>query len=631
MPATCDRRTALRALSASAVLAAGGRLGAQQRRPPNGILIFTDDQGYGDAGVYGAQGYETPNLDSLAARGARFTDFYAAHASCSPSRAGLLTGCYPWRVGIPNVLGPRSAIGLNPDETTIADMLKARGYATAMVGKWHLGDEPGWLPTHHGFDEWLGLPYSHDMWPVGYDGQPAADRQPKSNYPPLPLMDGEAVVETIDNLAETATLTQRYTARATDFIRRQGNQPFFLYFAHSLPHVPLAASADYAGSTARGLYGDVIREIDGSVGEVLQAVRAIGQEDNTLILFTSDNGPWLNFGHHAGSAGPLREGKGTTFDGGQREIFLAQWPGVIPAGTVCREPAMAIDLLPTIAEFCGAPLPAQRIDGLSIAALLQARPGAVSPHEALFFHYGGQGKLEAVRAGRWKLHFPHSFRSYEGVEPGRDGFPGPYATGRIDWALYDLAADLGERHDVKDQQPDIVARLRALGEAHDAELKANARPPARRAVESSVPAGQTEPKRIVPGPDGSLSCLAVHSTIHGRGARYVAAPDRRNIGSWSKLDTTVSWDIVPAVTGRYEVIVVQALGDGPERQPVRGRGRRRHVGGRRQGHRRLDRLCRGVARPGRHSGRSPDPDRPRAEPGRRPLRHEPARSQTGTE
>lgn len=562
MPETCDRRTALRALSASALLAAGG-LRAQQRRPPNVVIIFADDQGYGDAGVYGAQGYTTPHLDGLAARGARFTDFYAAHASCSPSRAGLLTGCYPWRVGIPNVLGPHSNIGLNPAETTIADMLKARGYATGMVGKWHLGDEPGWLPTHHGFDEWLGLPYSHDMWPVWYDGTPAGDRKPKNGYPPLPLIDGERTVATIATLDDAATLTQRYTARATDFIRRQGDHPFFLYFAHSLPHVPLAASKDFAGSTAHGLYGDVIREIDWSVGEVLKALRAIGQEDNTVIFYTSDNGPWLNFGNHAGSPGPLREGKGTTWDGGQREIFLAQWPGVIPAGTVCREPAMAIDLLPTIAEFCGAPPPAQKIDGLSIAPLLTATPGARSPHEALFFHYGGQGKLEAVRAGRWKLHFPHTYRSYEGVEPGQDGFPGGYSQGKVDWALFDLEADLGERTDVKEQHPDIVARLKAIGEAHDAELKANARPPARRAAaDATVEVQPTVPQRIVPGRDGALSCLAVHSTIHGSGARYVANPDRRNIGSWSKLDTTVSWEVVPAVTGRYEVLVVQALGDG---------------------------------------------------------------------
>jgi len=560
MPATCDRRAALRALSATALLAAGLR--AQPRRP-NVIIIFTDDQGYGDAGVYGAKGYQTPNLDGLAARGARFTDFYAAHASCSPSRAGLLTGCYPWRVGIPNVLGPNSGIGLNPDETTIADMLKAQGYRTAMVGKWHLGDQPEWLPTNHGFDEWLGLPYSHDMWPVWYDGTPAGDRKPKSGYGPLPLMDGQRTIATIATLDDAATLTQRYTARATDFIRRQGEQPFFLYFAHSMPHVPLAASEQFAGKTEHGLYGDVIEEIDWSVGEVLKAVEAIGQTDHTIVLFTSDNGPWRNFGNHAGSPGPLREGKGNTFDGGQREIFLAQWPGVIPAGTVCHEPAIALDLLPTIAHYCGAPLPDQTIDGRSIAPLLEGRPGATSPHEALFFHYGGQGKLEAVRAGRWKLHWPHTYRSYEGVEPGQDGFPGGYAKGEIGWALYDLNADIGETTDVKDQHPDVVARLKAIGEAHDAELKANARPPARRPnAAASVTVQPTEPRPVLPQDDRVLSCLAVNSTIHGQGARYVADPDRRNIGNWGNLDTTVSWQIVPASAGAYEVIVVQALGDG---------------------------------------------------------------------
>ena len=564
MPKTCDRRTALRALSAGAVLAASRGLRAQGRRPPNVIIIFADDQGYGDAGVYGATGYRTPNLDGMADRGLRFTDFYAAHASCSPSRAGLLTGCYPWRVGIPNVLGPNSGIGLNPDETTIADMLKTKGYATAMVGKWHIGDAPEFLPTNQGFDQWLGLPYSHDMWPVWYDGTPAGDRKPKANYPPLPLMDGEQVVDTIETLDDTATLTRRYTARATSFIRRQGDQPFFLYFAHSLPHVPLAASEKFAGSTKDGLYGDVISEIDWSVGQVIEAVRASGQEDNTLIVFTSDNGPWMNFGNHAGSPGPLREGKGTTFDGGQREICLMQWPGVIPAGRVCHEPAIAIDLLPTIAEFCDAPLPENKIDGQSIAPLLKDTPGAVSPHDGIFFHYGGQGKLEAVRSGRWKLHWPHTFRSYEGVEPGRDGYPGQYSKGTIDWALYDLETDLGEQHDVKEQHPDIVARIKVLGEQHDAEIKANARPPGRRAGSqgAQVHVEPTQPKRITADADGVLSCLAVNCTIHGDGARYVSDPDRRNVGSWGKLDTTLSWEIAPENAGKYRVIAVQALGDG---------------------------------------------------------------------
>jgi len=445
--------------------------------PPNIIIIYTDDQGYADAGCYGAEGFETPNLDKMAANGVRFTSFYSPYASCSPSRAGLLTGCYPPRVGINRVLFPGDKIGLNPAETTIAEMLKPLNYATACVGKWHLGDHPEFLPTRQGFDEYFGLPYSNDMWPVGFDGQPATNW--KAKYPPLPLIEGEEPVAYIRTLADQDKLTTLYTERAVKFIRAHRDQPFFLYLAHSMPHVPLGVSEKFRGKSRQGKYGDVIMEIDWSVGEIIKTLRELGLERKTLVVFTSDNGPWLNFGNHAGSAGPLREGKGTTWEGGQREICLMQWPGKIPPGLVCREMASGIDLLPTIAELTGAELPRVKIDGRSIVPLLLGKPGAKSPHEALFYHYENDGQLQCVRSGRWKLHFPHYFRQYEGFEPGKDGYPGPTGRGHTGWALYDLEQDIGERHNVIELYPDVAEHLRRLGEEHMAELRANARPPGR--------------------------------------------------------------------------------------------------------------------------------------------------------
>ncbi|MFC1661229.1 sulfatase-like hydrolase/transferase, partial [Gemmatimonadota bacterium] len=284
---------------------------------PNVVLIFTDDQGYADVGVFGARGFLTPNLDRLAAEGMRFTDFYASQAVCSASRASLLTGCYAERVSILGALSPGAEVGLHPDEVTIAEMLKPLGYATAMFGKWHLGHNREFLPLQHGFDEYLGVPYSNDMWPVEYDGTPAKGGN-KASYPPLPLVEGNETVETLLDMEGQDRLTTRYTERAVSFIERHVGEPFFLYLAHSMPHVPLGVSDKYRGQSAQGKYGDVIEEIDWSVGQVLEALDRHGLSQNTLVIFTSDNGPWLNFGNHAGSAGPLREGKGTAFEGGPR-------------------------------------------------------------------------------------------------------------------------------------------------------------------------------------------------------------------------------------------------------------------------------------------------------------------------
>lgn len=545
-------RRAFLARAGATALVAGLSLRGQERRLPNVVLIYTDDQGYADAACQGAA-YPTPNLDRLAREGVRFTDFYSPYASCSPSRAGLLTGCYPPRVGMNHVLNPNSRTGLNPEETTIADLLKPLGYATACVGKWHVGHHPQFLPTKQGFDEFFGLPYSNDMWPVGYDGVSKA----KAQYPALPLIEGDQAIETIDNLAEQGELTTRYTERSLDFIRRNRNQPFFLYLAHSMVHVPLAVSSKFRGKSGLGLFADVVMELDWSVGEILRTLAEIGQDRNTLVIFTSDNGPWLSFGNHAGSVGPLRGGKGNTFDGGQREICLMRWPEAIPPGRVQREPASAIDLLPTIAEMVGAPLPDRPIDGKSILPLMRGTAGATCPYEALLFYYGN-GKLEALRAGRWKLHFPHDYRQYEGFEPGKDGFPGRVGKGHIEWELFDLQEDIGERRNLAAEQPETVQRLRALGEGMDAEIQQNKRPPGQvpGPEPETIVAKPTVPTPISANSAGQFVCPAGLARIeHANGARYVEGAKRQNIGNWGSLETVVSWQLQGIPAGRYHVLV----------------------------------------------------------------------------
>jgi len=391
---------------------------------PNIVLILADDQGYADVGVFGAKGFQKPNLDHLASEGIKFSSFYVSQAVCSASRAALLTGCYSERVGIQGALGPHSEIGLNPSETTIAKMLKQRGYATGIFGKWHLGHHREFLPLQQGFDEYLGLPYSNDMWPVDYDGQELTAENPgahprKAQFPQLPLIRNNEKIAEIRTLADQATLTTRYTEAAVKFIEKNKSRPFFLYLPHSMPHVPLGVSAKYKGKSAQGMYGDVIMEIDWSVGQILDTLKKHGLEENTLVIYTSDNGPWLNFGNHAGSAAPLREAKGTMWEGGPRVPCLMRWPGQIPAGISTNQIAATIDILPTLAAITGAPLPEKKIDGVNILSLLKNEPGA-NPRNEYWYYYGGE--LRAVRRGKWKLYFPHEYRSYRGVEPGRDGF-----------------------------------------------------------------------------------------------------------------------------------------------------------------------------------------------------------------
>lgn len=438
---------------------------------PNVVIIFIDDMGYADIGPFGATDYPTPNLDRMAAEGMRFTDFVVSTAVCSASRASLLTGCYNRRVGISGALSPQSNIGLNPDEVTLAELCRQKGYATACFGKWHLGHHPKFLPTSHGFDEYFGLPYSNDMWPRHpdhFDLSPALAKR-KKRHPPLPLIEQTEVVNPDVTEDVQKQLTTLYTERAVDFIRRQSDKPFFLYVPHSMVHVPLYVSDKFLGKSGAGLYGDVVMELDWSVGEILRTLKEQGIDDRTLVIFTSDNGPWLNFGDHAGSAGPLREGKGTMFEGGYREPTIMWWPGRIPAGTTCGELASTIDLLPTVAALISAELPDHTIDGKDIRPLMFGMPGAKTPHEVFYCYYGG-GQLQAVRDGRWKLHFPHTYRTLQGRPGGTGGSPVDYSTGQIGLALFDLHNDLGETKNVADQHPDVVQRLQQAAEQAREEL-----------------------------------------------------------------------------------------------------------------------------------------------------------------
>jgi arylsulfatase A len=430
---------------------------------PNIVMIFIDDLGYGDLGCYGAQGYETPNLDRMAKEGVRFTDFYSAQPVCSASRAALMTGCYPSRVSIMGALSPAAKIGLHPDEMTMAELLKQKGYATAIFGKWHLGCKEPLLPTNQGFDEYLGLPYSNDMSPLPeHNPRPNAAK----NYPPIPLIEGTKVIEVEPDQSKLTTL---YTERSVAFIKKNKDKPFFLYLPHTMVHVPLYVSDKFKGKAKRGLFGDVMEEVDWSVGEILKTLKDEGLDDNTLVMFTSDNGPWAIFGNHAGSAGPLRESKGNTHEGGVREPFIARWPGKIPAGQTCTEPAMTIDIFSTVAKLTGAPLPDHPIDGKDIWPLLSGQPDAKSPHEALFFYYGNN-ELQAMRSGHWKLMFPHKSNSIEGAKLGADGKPGEFVVKQEGLELYDLNDDVGEKNNVADKHPEVMAQLDAMADKMRHEL-----------------------------------------------------------------------------------------------------------------------------------------------------------------
>ncbi|MEK0450742.1 MAG: hypothetical protein RL088_3010 [Verrucomicrobiota bacterium] len=430
---------------------------------PNVIIIFCDDLGYGDIGPFGQKSYATPNLDRMAAEGRKFTNFHVSSAVCSASRAALLTGCYHKRVGISGALGPGSKTGLNPAETTIAEMLKASGYATGMAGKWHLGDAPGLLPVDQGFDEWLGLPYSNDMWPHHPEAKPGS-------YPNLPMFEGSKIIDDDVSPDDQRQLTTRYTERAVAFIERNKGRPFFFYLAHNMPHVPLYVSDKFAGKSGAGLYGDVIQEIDWSVGEVLAALKKNGLDEKTLVIFTSDNGPWLSYGEHSGVAGPLREGKGTSWEGGTRVPCIARWPGKVPANSTTNAMLMTIDILPTLAALAGAKLPEAKIDGRSSVNDLTGK--SRDEHGTrLYATWYSPNHLESVTDGRWKLMLPGGYRTLGDQPKAKGGIPAKYRQAKIEKPeLYDLDADVGETTNVTDKHPEVVATLTEFTEKMRAEL-----------------------------------------------------------------------------------------------------------------------------------------------------------------
>jgi arylsulfatase A-like enzyme len=449
--------SALRLLLLVLFFAFAGAAGAAQpaERPPNVVILFADDLGYGDLACYGHPTIRTPNLDRMAAEGMRFTDFYSAAPVCTPSRAALLTGRLAVRSGMASerrrVLFPNSAGGLPADEITVAEALKARGYVTACIGKWHLGHLPQYLPMRHGFDSYFGVPYSNDMDRAPNAGGPSSSLTPRVEWWNVPLMRDEGIIE---RPADQHTLTKRYTEEAVGFIRENRARPFLLYVPYTMPHVPLFASAEFAGKSPRGLYGDVVEELDWSVGRVLEALRAEGLERNTLVVFTSDNGPWLTQRLAGGSAGLLREGKGSTWEGGMRVPCIAWWPGKVPAGRVERSIACTMDLFNTTLALAGAPVPTDRpIDGQNLLPVLTG----TGPGERRVFPYYRDAELWALRKGPWKAHF--TTKSAYGQDPAvKHDAP----------LLYHLGHDPSEQHDVAAQHPEVAAELLAEAERHRA-------------------------------------------------------------------------------------------------------------------------------------------------------------------
>lgn len=450
---------------------------AQSGVRPNVILIYADDLGYGDIASQGAKGFRTPHIDRLQKLGTRFTNFYVAQPVCTASRAALFSGCYSHRVGLAGALNHTSQTGINPDEYLLSELFQANGYATAIYGKWHLGHQPPFLPTRNGFDEFFGIPYSNDNGPL----HPVV-----RDIPSLPLYENERVIA-LD--PDQSQFTKWLTERSVQFIERHRGDPFFLYVPHIMPHVPIFASEAYRGRTERGLYGDVVEELDQGIGQILDAVQNAGIADKTWIVFASDNGPFLSYGDHAGSAGILREGKLTTFEGGVRVPCVMVWPGQIPAGRVSTDPIMTIDLLPTMAKLLGITLPATPIDGRDAWPVIAGLKDAKPPHEALFFYSGSE--LHAVRSGPWKLHFPHEYLTVA-AEPGKNGKPSNwenmkplaitesgirgiasrhgYRVETIGLSLFNLEQDPGETMNVAAQHPDVVRLLTKLAESARQEL-----------------------------------------------------------------------------------------------------------------------------------------------------------------
>ena len=448
-----------------AALAAARLKSAQvgaSKKLPNFVLIFLDDSGWADFRPFGSPAYRTPNVEQLATEGCRFNNFYVPQAVCSASRSALLSACYPGRTKVFGAHGPR-ALGLDPKYATLGQVMKSRGYATAVFGKWHIGDQPETRPPARGFDESCGLMYSNDMWEF-HPQNPDAYKK----YPLQFWENGQIKIERVTPQHQPM-LTTWYTEHAVDFIRRRKDQPFLLYIPHSMPHVPIFASEKFKGKSGAGLYGDVMMEIDWSVGEVMNALKASGVADDTLVFFSSDNGPWISYGNHAGKT-PFREAKATSFDGGTRSACILRFPGRIKAGTVSTRAWCSIDMLPTLAHLAEAKLPDNPIDGRDVWDLISGKPGAKNPHEYYAFSTGPNFEAVMSGDGKWKLHVPHPYQTL--VRAGHNGAPGEYRRTEIGLSLYDMKNDPYETKNVLEQYPEVARRLEGHAEEHRREFYA---------------------------------------------------------------------------------------------------------------------------------------------------------------
>lgn len=429
---------------------------AAEATGPNVVVVFLDDSGWGDFRPFGSPPYPTPNVERLAAEGCRYDNFYVPQAVCSASRSALLTGCYPGRTRMFGAHGP-NARGVDPRFETIGGMLQKQGYATGVFGKWHIGDQPETRPPRRGFDESCGLMYSNDMWEFHPENPEHWGKFPLQYWE-----DGEVTIPRVTPVHQTQ-LTTWYTERAVAFIERHRDRPFFLYVPHSMPHVPLFVSDTFAGASGAGLYGDVMMEIDWSVGEILRALQETGVDDQTLVLFTSDNGPWISYGNHAGAT-PFREAKGTSFDGGSRSPCIVKFPGRLEAASRSARAWCSLDLLPTLAYLTGAALPDNPIDGRNVWPWISGQADAVNPNAYYPLTIGSQFQGILTGDGRWKLHLEHGYRTL--VQAAHDGAAGTYRQATIQRSLFDLEQDPLERTNVLDQYPDVAARLLALADQH---------------------------------------------------------------------------------------------------------------------------------------------------------------------
>jgi arylsulfatase A len=430
--------------------------GREGTKPPNIVMIFLDDSGWADFQPFGTHTYKTPNVEQLAKEGCRFNQFYVPQAICSASRSALLSGCFPGRTKVFGAHGPK-ARGLDPKYATIGQVMKTRGYTTAIFGKWHIGDQPDTRPWARGFDESCGLMYSNDMWEF-HPGNP-------EYWGKYPLQFWENDKVSIERMTKEhqPMLTTWYTEHAVDFIKRNKDKPFFLYVPHSMPHVPIFCSEKFKGKSGAGLYGDVMMEVDWSVGQINKALKDSGVEDNTLVFFSSDNGPWISYGNHAGET-PFREAKGTSFDGGTRSACIMKYPGKIKPGTISNKAFCTLDMLPTIAHLAGADLPQNPVDGKNVWDLIVGKPGARNPHDYYPFSTGKNFEGVISGNGRWKLHLPHNYRTL--VTPGKDGMPGKYRQAKIELSLFDMENDPYETKNVLDEYPEVAEKLKKYAEQH---------------------------------------------------------------------------------------------------------------------------------------------------------------------